>query len=455
MALISINPATGRRLRRYRAATASAVEAALARAHAGFQDWRRSSFAHRGRILRAAAAILRRDRERHAVLMTAEMGKPIAQARAEVDKCALVCDHFARHAASFLAAERPPGAPANAEVAFEPLGVILAVMPWNFPYWQALRAAAPALMAGNTLVLKHASNVCGCSRALESIFREAGAPTGVLQSLLLGADRVPGLIRHPYVRAVTLTGSTAAGRAVAAVAAAALKKCVLELGGSDAYVVLADADLELAAEVGARARLINNGQSCIAAKRFIVVRQVRAEFERRLVARIAARKVGPPTEPDVDVGPLARADLRDELHSQVRRSRRRGARLLLGGHPLPGPGWFYAPTVLTDVRPGMPAHDEELFGPVAAIITVPNEAAALAAANASPYGLGAAVFTRDRRRGHRLATKEIEAGLVFVNDFVRSDPALPFGGVKESGYGRELGPYGIREFVNVKTVVTA
>ena len=455
MSLISINPATGRIIRRYRARSKEEATAAAGRAHAAFQDWRRVSLAGRGRLLRAVAAVLRRQQEAHARLITAEMGKPLAQARAEVGKSAMVCDHYARHAASLLAEERPPGAPRNSSVACQPLGVILAVMPWNFPFWQVFRAAAPALMAGNTMLLKPASNVGGCARAIEAVFRQAGAPAGVFQTLLVGSDCVPALINHPHVRAVTLTGSTAAGRQVAALAGAALKKCVLELGGSDPYVILADADLDLAAEVCARARLVNSGQSCIAAKRFIVVRKVRAAFERRLVARMAARKVGPPAEPGVDVGPLARADLRDELHAQVRRSLRRGARLLLGGRPLPGPGWFYAPTVLTDVRPGMPAFDEELFGPVAAIVPVADAAAALAAANDTPFGLGAAVFTRNRRRGHRLAVEELDAGLAFVNDSVRSDPTLPFGGVKESGYGRELGPWGIHEFVNIKTVVVA
>ncbi len=455
MPLVSINPATGRVIGRYRAHSRGAVTAAIGRAQGAFADWRRVSFSRRGAFLRAAGTLLQRDCDRHARLVSEEMGKPLAQARAEVEKCALVCDYYARHAAGFLAEHRPLDAPANSAVCFQPLGVILAIMPWNFPYWQVMRAAVPALMAGNTVLLKHASNVCGCALAIEAAFRQAGLPPGVFQTLLIGGDAVPAVIHDPRVRAVTLTGSTAAGREVAAQAGAALKKCVLELGGSDPYVILADADLDLAAETCAQARLVNSGQSCIAAKRFIVVAKVRAAFERRLVERIAARKVGPPTAPDVDVGPLARADLRDELQAQVRRSLRRGARLRLGGHPLPGPGWFYAPTVLTEVKPGMPAHDEELFGPVAAVISVPDEAAALAAANASVFGLGGAIFTRDRRRGRRLAVEDLEAGLVFVNDYVRSSPSLPFGGVKQSGFGRELGAFGIREFVNVKTVVTA
>ena len=453
MPLISLNPATGRFLRRHRAQSARAAAAAAARAGTAFRAWRRLTFAARARHLRAVAGVLRGDLETHARLITAEMGKPITQARAEIEKCALVCDHYARHAAALLADERPPGAPANSFVTYQPLGPVLAVMPWNFPYWQVFRAAAPALMAGNTLLLKHASNVGGCARAIAGVFRRAGLPAGVFQTVLVGSDQVPALVRHPAVKAVTLTGSTEAGREVAALAGAALKPCVLELGGSDPYVILADADLDLAAEVCARARLVNSGQSCIAAKRFIVVRAVRAAFERRLVARIAARRVGPPEDPATEVGPMARADLRSALHRQVRRSVRLGAKLLLGGRPRPGPGWFYEPSVLTDVRPGMPAFDEEMFGPVAAIVPVADAEAALAAANDTPFGLGAAVFTRDRRRGRRIAAAGLDAGLVFVNDSVRSDPTLPFGGIKDSGYGRELGPFGIRAFVNIKTVV--
>ena len=453
MPLVSINPATGRLIRRYRPQGKARTAAAVDRAGAAFSGWRDMSFAARARGLRAAAAVLMRRREECALQITAEMGKPLAQARSEIEKCARVCTYYARHAAGFLADERPVDAPENSRVMFQPLGVVLAVMPWNFPFWQVFRAAAPILMAGNTVLLKHASNVCGCALAIESIFREAGLLDGVFQTLLVGADGVPPLIAHAKVKAVTLTGSAAAGRRVASLAGAALKKCVLELGGSDPYLILADADLDLAAEVCAQGRLINAGQSCIAAKRMIVVEAVRAGFERRFVERMAARKVGPPTEPGIDVGPLARADLRDELHAQVQASLRRGARLLLGGRPLPGPGWFYPPTVLGDVRAGMPAFDEELFGPVAAIVPVRDEAAAIAAANDSDFGLAAAVFTRPWSRGGRAAIAGLEAGAVFVNDFVRSDPSLPFGGVKQSGYGRELGPFGIREFVNVKTVV--
>jgi len=455
MPLVSTNPATGRLIRRYREASPRAVSSAPVRAHAAFLEWRRTSLPTRARLLRAAARVLRREGDAHARLITDEMGKPLAQARSEIEKCASVCEHFARFGATYLAADRPVGAPAGSFVTFQPLGVVLAVMPWNFPYWQVFRAAVPALVAGNTVLLKHASNVCGCALAIESVFRAAGLPDGAFQTLLVGSDRVPALVGHPLVRAVTLTGSTAAGQRVAALAGAALKKCVLELGGSDPYVILADADLERAAAVCAQARLVNSGQSCIAAKRFIVVEKVAAEFERRLVERMAACRTGSPLDPGVDVGPLARADLRTELHAQVQASVRRGARRLLGGRPLPGPGWYYAPTVLAGVRPGMPACDEELFGPVAAIVRARDEAAALAAANATPFGLGAAVFTRDRRHGRQLAVQDLEAGLVFVNSQVRSDPALPFGGIRQSGFGRELGSFGVREFVNAKTVLVA
>ncbi|HWA85279.1 MAG TPA: NAD-dependent succinate-semialdehyde dehydrogenase, partial [Opitutus sp.] len=425
--------------------------AALTRAHSASAAWRQTSFSARARLLRAVARALRRDRDKLAGLITAEMGKPIAQSRAEIEKCALACDYCASQAARFLAAEIPPGAPAGSRVLFEPLGPILAIMPWNFPFWQAFRAAAPALMAGNPMLLKPAPITAGCGRAIEKLFRTAGAPAGLFQSLLIETDLVPALIADARIAAVTLTGSTRAGKSVAAAAGAAMKPGVFELGGSDAYLILADADLDRAAEICAQSRLLNSGQSCIAAKRFIVVRRVRREFERRLVARMAAQRVGDPLDAATDVGPLARADLRDHLDAQVKRSVRLGARILLGGRPLPGPGFFYPPSVLTDIRRGMPAADEELFGPVAAVIPVRDEAEAIAVANDSDYGLGAAVFTRNRRRAHRVAA-DLAAGCVAINDFVRSDPALPFGGVKQSGYGRELAAWGLRSFVNIKTI---
>ncbi|MCP5051825.1 MAG: NAD-dependent succinate-semialdehyde dehydrogenase, partial [bacterium] len=337
-------------------------------------------------------------------------------------------------------------------VSFQPLGVVLAVMPWNFPFWQVFRFAAPALMAGNTGVLKHASNVPGCGLAIEDIFVKAGFPKDVFRTLLVGSTRVSHVIENPLVTAVTLTGSTPAGRSVGRKAGEMLKKSVLELGGSDAYVVLEDADLEAAAETCVVSRLINAGQSCIAAKRFVVVESVKQRFEELMITKMKARKMGDPMDESVDIGPQARRDLRDGLHQQVVESIEQGARCVLGGEVPDGNGAFYPPTVLTDVKKGMPAYEEELFGPVAAIIPVADEAEAVRVANDSVFGLGAAVFTRDIEKGKRLAEKEIQAGCCFVNDFVRSDPRLPFGGIKESGYGRELSHFGIKEFVNIKTV---
>jgi len=454
MSLVSINPATGQRLHIHAPHTSVQIVAALKLAHAAFLGWRETSPAFRARHLRNVARILRVQRDDLAGLITAEVGKPITQSRAEIDKCAMVCEFYARHGADFLADEHPAGAPRQARVAYEPLGPVLAVMPWNFPCWQVFRAAAPALMAGNPLVLKHASNVSGCAVAIAQVFTDAKLPRGLFQTLLVRSAEVPALIADPRIRAVTLTGSTEAGRQVAALAGAALKPCVFELGGSDPYLILKDADLKLAAEVCAASRLVNSGQSCISAKRFIVAAEVRQEFEKRLVARMHARRMGDPTDVVTEVGPLARHDLRDELHRQVRQSVRRGARVLLGGRPAAGPGWFYPPTVLTHVKRGMPAYDQELFGPVAAVITVRDEAEAVAVANDTVYGLGAAIFSRDRRRARELA-HQLDAGMVFINDFVRSDPTLPFGGVKDSGYGRELGVLGIRAFVNIKTIWTA
>ncbi|MBW8781073.1 MAG: NAD-dependent succinate-semialdehyde dehydrogenase [Verrucomicrobia bacterium] len=452
MPLVSINPATGRTLKRYREHTPKQIADALAAVHRGHLGWRELALSDRARHLAALGATLRRQVESLAQLITAEMGKPLAAARLEIEKCAVCCDFYARHGARFLKDEHPTGASRGTKVVFEPLGVVLAVMPWNYPFWQLFRAAAPALMAGNTLLLKHASNVSGCALAIERVFSEAGLPSGLLRTLLVSSRAIPALIADEHVRAVTLTGSVEAGRKVAALAGAALKPCVLELGGSDPYVILADADLDHAAEVCAQARLVNSGQSCVAAKRFIVVESVRAAFTEKLIARLQARRLGDPAVAGVDLGPLARADLRDELHAQVTRSVKKGAQLLLGGTVPAGKGFYYPATVLAGVRKGMPAYSEELFGPVAALIAAKDEAAAIALANDTVFGLGAAVFTADRKRGETIARERLEAGLVFVNDFVRSDPALPFGGVKQSGYGRELGTPGIRAFVNTKTL---
>jgi succinate-semialdehyde dehydrogenase/glutarate-semialdehyde dehydrogenase len=453
--LRSVNPATGELVREHAEASPADVEAALAGALAAFEPWRRTAFGERAAILRRAAGRLRERRDALARLMAVEMGKPLAQGRAEVDKCAHACEHYAAHAERYLAPEEVKTEAARSYVAFEPIGPVLAVMPWNFPLWQVFRFAAPALMAGNVALLKHASNVTGCALAIEEILREAGVPTGAFRALLVGSPRVAAIVASKAVAAVTLTGSTPAGRAVAAAAGAALKKTVLELGGSDAYVVLQDADLAAAAETCAAARLVNGGQSCIAAKRFVVVEPALAEFERQLVERMGARKMGDPLDEATDVGPQARAELRDELQRQVEASVARGARVLLGGEVPEGPGAFYPPSVLTDVRPGMPAFDEELFGPVAAVVAARNEKDAIRLANQSSFGLGAAVFTRDRERGERIARHELQAGSCFVNGLVRSDPRLPFGGIKDSGYGRELSAFGIREFVNVKTVFVA
>ena len=450
--ITSVNPATGATLASYPEMTTPELRAALGAADKAFRLWQRVPLAERAVLIRRAGALLRERAEQHARLMSEEMGKPIRGARAEVEKSAWACDHYAEHGAAFLADEAVDTDAGRSFVTYRPLGPVLAIMPWNFPYWQIFRVAAPGLMAGNVILLKHAANVPGCALAIEAVFRDAGFPEGTFRTLLIDHTQLRTAIRHKAVRAVTLTGSTAAGRLVAKQAGERLKKTVLELGGSDPYLILADADLDLAVEACATSRLINSGQSCIAAKRFVVVDAVREEFERRLVERMGRAKVGNQLADDTDVGPLARVDLRDTLHRQVGASVAEGARVLLGGSIAAGPGAFYPPTVLTDVAKGMPAYDEELFGPVAAIIPVRNTKAAIKVANDSVYGLGAAVFTRNIEEGTRIAAEELEAGSAFVNALVKSDPRLPFGGIKESGYGRELGVQGIREFVNVKTV---
>ncbi len=452
MRLESVNPANGERIAEYEAMSPHAVDAVVDDAHQAHGLWRGTPIHERAPRLTAAAEILRRDSESNAQLMAAEMGKPLGEGRAELEKCAWVCEYYAEQAQEMLRDVPVETDAHNSFVTFEPLGVVLAVMPWNFPFWQVFRFAAPALMAGNAGVLKHASNVSGCALAIERVFRDAGLPEGLFRTVLIGSSSVRRVIEHPQVAAVTLTGSTPAGRAVAAAAGSALKKSVLELGGSDPYVILEDADLEHAARCCVDSRLINGGQSCIAAKRFIVSESIRGEFEGRVVELMGSRTVGDPTDPDVDIGPMARIDLRDELHGQVSASRKLGARCVLGGELPDGPGAFYPPTVLVDVHPGMPAHDEELFGPVAAVIPAGDDREAIRIANRTTFGLGAAVFTRDIERGEEIAARQLEAGSCFVNAFVKSDPRLPFGGIKESGYGRELGTHGIKEFVNVKSV---
>jgi succinate-semialdehyde dehydrogenase/glutarate-semialdehyde dehydrogenase len=455
MSIVSTNPATGETIATYETLSNRAVGAAVRASEKAFRAWSGTSFAERAACMRAAAGILRERAAEYALLMAREMGKPLAAGRAEAEKCAWGCDYYAECAESFLAPEVVRTDASQSFVAFRPLGAVLAIMPWNFPFWQVFRFAAPALMAGNVGLLKHASNVPGCALAIEQIFRDAGFPDDVFRTLLIETKQTGNVIRNRRVAAVTLTGSTGAGSVVAKQAGQRLKKTVLELGGSDPYLVLEDADLELAVETCVASRLINAGQSCIAAKRFIVVQPVFDEFERRFVERMKEARVGDPLDETTDVGPLARHDLRDDLHVQVTRSIESGARLLLGGRKPDGPGAFYPPTVLTGVKKGMAAFDEELFGPVAALVPVRNEKAAIRAANDSVFGLGAAVFTRDVERGTRIAADALEAGACFVNTFVKSDPRLPFGGIKESGYGRELSHYGIREFVNIKAVYSA
>jgi succinate-semialdehyde dehydrogenase/glutarate-semialdehyde dehydrogenase len=451
MSIESINPATGERIRSYEEMTPQQAAGAVADAHEAWKVWRKTSFAERARPIKAAAAILRDRKTEFAKLMALEMGKPLKQGIAEAEKCAWACEYYAEHAASHLTPEIVKTDASKSYVEFDPLGVVLAVMPWNFPFWQVFRFAAPALMAGNAGVLKHASNVPGCAVAIEELLHQAGLPKGVFRTLLVGSEQVKAIIEHPLIRAVTLTGSTPAGKAVAAQAGGVVKKVVLELGGSDPYIVLEDADLDLAVNTCVTSRLINSGQSCVNAKRFIITKPLVDTFTDRLVSAMRSKKMGDPLADDTDVGPQARSDLRDDLHKQVVGSIAKGATLLLGGEVPPGKGSFYPPTVLTHVSKGMPAYDEELFGPVAAIIAARDESEAVRIANDSSFGLGAAVFTKDTARGERLA-RELEAGCAFVNALVASDPRLPFGGIKESGYGRELGTYGIKEFVNLKTV---
>ncbi len=447
----AVNPATEEVIADYAEHTPEQVEALLGQAHAAFSAWRSRSFAERAAVIRRAAAILRERKDRYGALITAEMGKPIAEAVAEVEKCAWNCDFYAEHAEAFLSPEPAPSSAAESYVAFEPLGVILAVMPWNFPFWQVFRFAAPALMAGNTAVLKHASNVPGCALAIEESLRDAGLPAGAFRTLLIPGRAVEPVIFDRRVRAVTLTGSDITGEQVAAAAGRALKKTVLELGGSDPFIVLADADLVAAAETAARARFQNAGQSCIAAKRFIVEEAVAPDFERAFTAAVAALPVGDPMNPATRIGPMARGDLRDDLDRQVAASTAAGARVVCGGARVEGRGYFYQPTILSGVTDAMPAFREETFGPVAAVSIARDADHAIDLANDSDFGLGAALWTRDIERAKRLA-RRIESGSVFINGMVASDPRLPFGGVKRSGYGRELAAFGIREFVNIQTV---
>ena len=448
----TVNPATGEPGRSYDQHSLDDAHAAAAAAHKAFLDWRRTSFADRAAVVRKAGELLRARKDEYARLMTEEMGKTLDDGRAEIEKCALNCDWFADHAERYLANEpRDIGGP-EAFVTFNPLGVVLAVMPWNFPFWQVFRFVAPALMAGNGALLKHASNVPGCALAIEQVLHDAGVPRDLFRTLLLPSSEVEELIRDDNVAAVTLTGSVSAGKAVASAAGSVLKKCVLELGGSDAYLVLEDADIRAAAKIAATARMVNGGQSCIAGKRFIVVRPVLEQFESALVDAMRGYEMADPGKDGTKLGPMQSVKARDEIHRQVTESVRKGARLLLGGHVPDRPGAWYPATVLTNVLPGQPAHDEEVFGPVAAIIAAEDERDAVRIANHSEFGLGSGVLTGNPDRGRRIAAEELDAGLSFVNENVRSDPRMPFGGVKHSGYGRECGEFGIREFTNIKSV---
>jgi len=448
----TVNSATGEAGKSYQETSLGDALAAAAAAREAFLEWRRTSFADRAAIVRKAAEILRARKDEFARLMTEEMGKTVSDGRAEVEKCAFHCDWFADHAEEYLAQEPVDIGGGEAFVTFNPLGIVLAVMPWNFPFWQVFRAAAPALMAGNGMLLKHASNVPGCALAIEKVLHDAGVPKALFRTLLLPSREVEALIKDDNVAAVTLTGSVAAGKSVATAAGSVLKKCVLELGGSDAYVVLEDADIPAAAKVAATARMVNGGQSCIAGKRFIVVRSILEPFEKAMVEAMTAYEMGDPTKETTKLGPMQSVDARDEIHRQVTESVAKGAKLLLGGEVPEKSGAWYPATVLSNVRPGQPAHDQEVFGPVAAIIAADDQADAIRIANASEFGLGSGVLTSDLDRGRRIAAEELEAGMSFVNQNVRSDPRAPFGGVKHSGYGRECSAYGIREFVNIKTV---
>ena len=450
--LQSINPANLEVLNTYQQMQLSEVSNIVDLTNIAFESWRETTFTHRAKLMMNAAEVLRKNKEDYSSLMTLEMGKPISQSRAEVDKCAWVCEYYAENAEKFLSDELIATDASKSFVTFQPLGIVLAVMPWNFPFWQVFRFAAPGLMAGNAGILKHASNVSGCALAIEEVFREAGFPENLFRTILVPSSQMEEVIKNEKIKAVTLTGSVPAGKAVAKTAGSVLKKTVMELGGSDPYIILEDADLEMAAETCVNARLINGGQSCIAAKRFIVVEKVYDAFEKLFVEKMKSKKMGDPFDESNHLVHKLAFHSEMNLHQQVKRSIELGAKLLIGGKIPEKEGAWYPPTVLSNVKKGMPAYDDELFGPVAALIKAKDEAEAIEIANDSIFGLGAAVFTKDIERGEKIAKEKIQAGCCFVNAFVKSDPRLPFGGIKESGYGRELSSFGIREFVNIKTV---
>lgn len=455
MSLASINPVSGELIAEYPVMTDTELSKALTGAATAFAAWRKTSFSDRRRILEAVARQLENERDVLGRLITQEMGKPITEARAEIDKCAWACRYYANEGEGLLKPQRVSTEKSRSYISFAPLGLILAIMPWNFPFWQVFRSAAPTLMAGNGFLLKHAPNVTGCALSIEKLWQEAGLPLHVFQTLRIELNQVPPLITDPRVMAVTITGSTHAGRTVAAQAGAALKKCVLELGGSDPYVILADADIARAAELCVQTRLFNTGQSCIAAKRFIVLSEVLAEFQERVLNLMRQKHYGDPLQETTELGPLARPDLRVTLHRQVAESITKGAHCLLGGTIPTGPGNFYPATLLTNIRSKQAAYREELFGPVAVLISARDEQEALRIANDTAYGLGAAIFSRRVDYAEDLAVAELNAGSCAVNGPVHSDPRLPFGGIKQSGYGRELGAFGIHEFTNIKTILVA
>jgi len=451
----TINPTTGEKIQEYDLMDDAELNEIVQNANKAQESWRKKSFDERAEKLRKAAQVLKDRKEEFAELMAREMGKPLPQGESESEKCAWVCEYYAENAESFLQDQPIESDAAKSYVTFNPLGTVLAIMPWNFPFWQLFRFGAPALMAGNAAILKHAPNVTGCALAIEEVLHDAGIPGDLFRTVVVDVDQTQELIANPGIAAVTLTGSTRAGKAVASQAGSQLKKTVLELGGSDPYVILADADIEAAAETCVTSRLLNSGQSCIAAKRYIVVEDNYDQFLDAVIDRMQLKRIGDPTNSSTDIGPMAREDLRDKLHKQVQDSIEAGANCELGGEIPDRGGYFYPPTVLTNVGPGMPAYEEELFGPVASVIKVKDEQEAIKVANDTDYGLGAAIFSEDVDHAEKIAANELQAGCCFINEFVKSDPRLPFGGIKESGFGRELSHFGIKEFVNIKTVYRA